>query len=255
VRGGLDKELQDFNDIETLAADKRREQDFADLQHEISGIEVGRIRRFLSAEAFDVAQGRQNGKAGSSKLSALDVMLLNDPVYAALYNETYSMLENAEAATERALMKAEQALEQAQEDHDQLMDNAAELPDGTKVFRDADGNVWTADGKQVQGDALNSIQWKGNEPSYQDYLNSKDKLDAANKSVFDLRHYQVDVLGRVRDDMTDPDNPPSADDLNRYKDQMKSGMPPAVKRELSSDMEQPQPTPTVPQAIAVPSLD
>lgn len=243
-----------FNVITEIANEKRRTQDLEDLNNERSGAETGRIQRFLTGGNGSTTQQTKKEKEAAQFRTMLDI-LMQDQEYAALYNDTFTMLENAEDATERALIKAEHALEQVQEDHGQLMDKAAELPNGAKVFRDAEGNVWTADGKQLRGDDLNTIQWQGNEPSYKDYLDSKDKLDNANKSVFDLRQYQVDVLGRIRDDMSDPDNPPSADDMKRYQGQMKNSMPPAVKRELSDDLEQPQPISTTPQAIAIPSLD
>ncbi len=64
----------EFDEIENSAAERRRIQDFDDLQNEISGNDVGRISRFLSPEALLLLKEKRNGTS-SSVMSALDLML------------------------------------------------------------------------------------------------------------------------------------------------------------------------------------
>lgn len=56
------------------------------------------------------------------------------------------------------------------------MDRAASLPDGTKVFKNAQGEVVTLDGEKVDPVLADTIIWKGNEPLHEEAAQSDDLL-------------------------------------------------------------------------------
>ncbi|MEW5424768.1 hypothetical protein [Amorphus sp. 3PC139-8] len=207
-----------FNDIVRAQAEARRELDFADSQRELAGVEVGRIGRFLSPEAREaLREGKSGGSRSGSSMSALDWMLLNDPAYAQAYEGAMNALADAESAVDRALEQALERAETAQSILDETLDNAMKLPDGTAVFMDAEGTVRTEDGEAIDTVLAAALEWQGNEPSYETFVEQRDGLVAANDAVADIRRDQVE-LGDIRAELTDRDNPPSKERVDALRD-------------------------------------
>lgn len=210
----------------------RMQTNFDDLQNELAGREVGRARRFLSGDEAGPGGGRKDkGGMDAAALTALDI-LMQDPEYAALYNEVSDLLSRAEAAIEAALARAENDLSEANAELDDTLDSANRLPDGTAVFRDQNGNIRTEDGRLVEGEEAEGIVWKDNAPSYEGFVARKRAADAARERVEDLQRYQVDVLGRARDRMNDHDNPPAPDELRELQRDIVERAPEAVRDEI-----------------------
>lgn len=202
----------------------KAEQDRDDLANEMAGREVGRPKRFLPEDANPASQRkrRETEREFQSRLMAL---LQSDPEYAVLYNDTMDRLREAEAATEIALAEAEQALHQANQDHEDILDRASTLPDGTKVFRDAEGNVRTADGRLVEGNEFDSIGWQDSAPSYEEFVAKKRALADAQATYDAILLYQTDVLGTARHRLTDEANPVSMEELKAIQRQFEEATP------------------------------
>ena len=213
----------------------RRNSDFDDLQNEIAGREVGRVQRFLSLEEAATRGKSQNKGIDAITLSALET-LLQDPEYAKLYNEVSDLLSRAESATEAALAHAENDLSKANADLEETMENANRLPDGTAVFRDAQGRIVTEDGRVIEGEEAEGIVWKDNAPSYEDFLAKKRAAEAVRQRVEDLRRYQVEVLGHARDRLNDHDNPPTPEELADLQQDIIQRAPPEIRTEIDPEM-------------------
>lgn len=235
--GGLDNQSDIFKEITKAQSERQRAQDFDDLQNEMSGVDVGRIGRFLSPEARAILKERRNGKS-SNRLSALDMMLLNDPAYAEIYNNAMDRLAEYEAATERALNKGIAKLEDAEKSLDAILDRAATLQDGTRVFRDANGDVWTEANQKVDDGIADKIEWKGIEPSHETFKQHLENKQNADNSVHKIRIFQTEV-GAVRERFTDPDNPPSPEDIQNAFKALEERTPDAILPELSKQVETP----------------
>lgn len=244
--GGLDNQSDNFTDITRAQLDKRRAQDFDDLQNELAGNEVGRIPRFLSPEARDILL-KKNGKK-SSALSALDLMLLNDPAYAQAYNDTMDFLGRAERVAEQGLSKLETQLAKAEADLKSTLDSAAALPDGRKVFRDIDGKVWDEDQNPVDQATADKVEWRGSEPNNETYLKQKKQVQDLKESIHEIRVYQTDVLGKAREELMDRNNPVTKERMKEIKEEI-SGLSPTMPHE--SNITPPTETP----AISASSID
>lgn len=227
----MDNSTTEFDKIKNAAAEKRRVQDFDDLQNELSGNDVGRIQRFLSPEARALLTDKRNGKQ-SAAMTALDLMLLDNPHYAEIYHHAMDKMADYENATERALVKLEAKLSDAEADIENTLDHAATLPDGRKVFRDADGQVWDEHQNLIDEATAASIEWQGSEPSYETYLGQRHRAQELRDSIHDVRVYQTDVLGVLRDKMTNPDHPMSADEIKKEIEEAEARMPKAVEAEM-----------------------
>ncbi|MEW8333921.1 MAG: hypothetical protein AB2692_23530, partial [Candidatus Thiodiazotropha sp.] len=59
-------------------------RDRVDLGHEMAGLETGRIKRFLADGASGYAADSDEKKARREQRSLLDILLAEDPQYAAL---------------------------------------------------------------------------------------------------------------------------------------------------------------------------
>ncbi|MCP5366721.1 MAG: hypothetical protein H6907_09945 [Hyphomicrobiales bacterium] len=200
---------------------------------ETAGVSVGRIRRFLPEGAHPDTIRKRREKE-QEQLSAL-MARLSDPEYAALYNDTRDRLTRAERATEYALAEAAETLGQAKKAWDDGLNGASILPDGTRVFRDADGDALTEDGKRVEGDELGDIRWRDDAISYEEYLARKKALDQAQRAYDAVLRYQVDILGRVRDRLGNEEQPPSKQDLRDFQDDIEKKMPSAVVKRMEPD--------------------
>ncbi len=218
------------SDQKEIAATKRLE--FDDLQNEIAGRETGRRARFLKDGPGSEEAKKKERDAQHRALTRL-AQLLNDPVYRAKYDGVLRLLSDAEQATEATIDQLNSQVYVAQSELDDMMNNAARLPDGTRVFRDADGVVRREDGFVVEDHLAETIIWTGNEPSFEEVQNAKVRLDDLQAALDAANGYQNDMLGPARDRISDPDNPPSLDDLNDIENDIQSKMPRVVQEHLS----------------------
>lgn len=96
----------------------------------------------------------------------------------------------------------------------------------------ADGVVRREDGSVVEDHLAETILWTGNEPSFEDVQDAKDRLDGLQAALDAANGYQNDVLGPARDSITDPDNPPTLDDLDDIENYIRSKMPKVVQEQI-----------------------
>lgn len=251
--GGLDNQSNSFEEITKAQSERRRVQDFDDLHNEMSGSDVGRIPRFLSQEARALLQEKRNGKS-SRHMSALDVMLLNDPTYAQAYNDTLDFLGRAERVAEQGLSKLETQLAKAEVDLQSTLDSAAALPDGRKVFRDIDGKVWDEGQNPVDQATADKVEWRGSEPNNETYLKQKKQVQDFKASIHEVRVYQTDVLGKAREDLTDRNNPKSIDEVKAIKERIAEQAPSLFQSKIQMEEVKQTPNPTQTYSISEPEL-
>lgn len=225
-------------ELELKRAFERRARDFDDLNHEMAGQDVGRMSRFLpEGDGTGRGNSKKRSQQADDALTRLQ-LLMRDPVYAALYQGTMDIIVTAEAATERALEKALVRLREAEDALTDLQTRAAQLEDGTRIYRDEDGNFWSEDGSPVLLDEADSAEhWLPGMPGWEEFLEKRDAARSAAKDVDDIRDYQIGTLGAARDRMSDPDNPPGAEELDRIRRDVEDQMPEQVRHELGGPAE------------------
>ena len=242
-----------------IEASRTREEDRRDYERELAGIDIGRDARFHGTE---FVEDRRQGRSGASSAqrssqqqyaSRLQMLLATNPGYAKLYNDTLGALGDAEAATDRAIVKAQKALEEAQNLLGQTLNRAAKFPDGTHVFRDVRGNVWNEHRQRVSEADAAGIEWRGDEPAYEQFLEKSESVTDRLTSLEVLQGYRVDTLGGIRDRMDDPENPPSVDEVERFKRDIEEHAPPEVRTEMR-EKQAVIPTQTVTTNLDVPKI-
>lgn len=216
--------------FETIAADRQRREDRADYERELAGIDIGRTARFHNG---DFVEERRQGRSGASSThrstqreftSRLQMLLSTNAAYAKLHNDTMIDLGDAEAATDLAIAKAQKAWEEAHQQLDHTLSRAAKLADGTRVFRDARGNVWSEHGAQISEADAARIEWRGDEPAYEQFSEESESVRDRLTRLEALQGFRVDTLGRIRDRMMDEDNPVSEPELRDINRQIEQGL-------------------------------
>ncbi|MEM6932524.1 MAG: hypothetical protein AAF526_02960 [Pseudomonadota bacterium] len=193
----------------------------------MAGRETGRARRFLpeDARSAEGARKRRERLAAETQL----VLMLQDPVYRERYEATAATLSSAMQTTAIVLARLEEQRVLAEAAVNDIRDTAARLPEGTRVYRDANGVVRREDGSAVDETLAATIIWTGNEPSFEAFRAARDRLDDIQADLDAVTDYQNDVLGPARDRITDEDNPPSLDELDRILDDLDDKMPDVVR--------------------------
>jgi len=174
----LDNQDNDFDKIESAAADRRQQQNFDDLQNELSGNEVGRMGRFLSSEARDKLIAQKQGRP-TKAMSALEMALLENRVYAAAYKFAVDETQAAQHEVQAFQDEVDAALTTLKAEIKDMLDEAVTLPDGRKAFMYANGQAWTTDGELVDEAIAAGIDWAGTPPGerYQELLEHQEKLE------------------------------------------------------------------------------
>jgi len=229
----------DTHDLRDIFKEAKRElerrEDERDFAAEVSGISNGKAARFLSAEDREKRRAEHTGEGErrrSESFTRLQTLLASNAAYARLYNDTFALLGDAEDATDRAIAKAQAALEEAQVQLEQTLSRAAQLPDGSRVFRDAKGQVWNERGEPVSYLDAAAIEWRGDEPAYEQFLEERDSVTNRVTRLEALQGFRIDTLGRIRDRMSDQDNPPSAPEIEQFKRDIQENMPEAAQAEM-----------------------
>ncbi|MCG8604012.1 hypothetical protein MJD09_03305 [bacterium] len=216
------------------------ERDREDLQNEVAGRDVGRPKRFLSADVRkeQSARERQNERA---YMSALRSLLMNDPEYAVLYDRVAEKIDKATTEARLALEANARVIERLDQELDELKARASTLPDGTRVFRDKDGNVITEDGRELDPDEAALVNWKEGAPSYEEYLAKKQAREKALEDREAIQRYQREVLDPARTRIEDEDNPISKDELEELDKGIEALRPAgAIESYLKPDGGQPE---------------
>lgn len=215
----------------------RSQQDLEGLQNGIVDRDNDRTER-LSPEGdhnkVAVADGRHHD-ADTDNLTILQTLLMIDPPYAALYQEVRGRLMAAESATAVARALPGQRYFAAVAELWAVQDAASQLSDGRRVYRSADGRVFTEDGHQLGPPEDDAVDWKPGAPIWEHYQMVSAKVDQAREERDEVpERYQRDILQPARDRLNDEGNPPSAEALRDIDKRVKTQMPDLVLEYMDS---------------------
>jgi hypothetical protein len=228
-------------------AQARRWEAFEDLQRELGGVQVLKEYRFLNPERRERVDPARREASWREWTSALLLLLLTNPAYAALYEDVFAKLRAAEDAAERALSLEAEARDAAGRAVEDLRERAQRLPDGTVVFKDKDSAVWTEHGGRVSSGEAAALRWRGDEPSYEGFMAATDKAREAQAALDELRGVQVEI-GGYRHELTDEDHPPSEERLEEIGKDVQ-GLRAKIERNISTVKGLETPTAIPPEAL------
>lgn len=202
-----------------------RIQDSRDLNAGNVGLNIKRIKHFLSPYARDVIENRKNEKS-RNELTMLDILLMSDPIYSALYSHVMDRIDQIEDAVNRNLDILNQHLAKLEEHIDDMHGRAFQLSDGTRVYKSKDGHAYTEDGNKISDHDISLITWDRNHPSWEEYITTRDNLEHTQKQKQEVESYRDNVLESAKERMLDRENPPDKDELPDILDNLENKIPP-----------------------------
>ncbi len=216
---------------------KRRQQDHDDFHNEMAGREVGRINRFLPESRQPHIQ-KERRERDAERLTKLALALQNAD-YAALYDETVSMVDDYVAKAETGIEDALAAVSATAQALEDLTVNAARLhPSGEPVFMDENGNAVRADGTLLDPEEAASVVWPDNAPTYEEYLAAKKAHEVAQEHLITWREYQI-YLAEIQNRLNDPDNPLSPEELRQIQKDIEEKVPEPLQSEPEQENAEP----------------
>jgi len=209
----VDNFLDNFNEQAGRLRDEREQENFDNLQHTLSGVETGQqTRHGLSKDTGSSVSGKRKSLT-DQVFETLEWLLLNNPQYKLAHETFMNSIHEAQQITQTALERVISELTKERVVLDELLESAAKLPDGTKVFKDKNSDVRNQDGEIIPAELAATIQWTGNEPSYEEYQAQTQRIEALEAAENELRGIETD-LGEIHERGNTNSAPLSEDDLN-----------------------------------------
>jgi hypothetical protein len=206
---------KEFNGPVDPALVKLKHRENVKAAEEVRNQEVDpRGRRSLARDDPD-----RDRKDREHQTRTLTWLLANNPAYARVHTQTFDALRNAEDAAAEALAKLEAAHAKAERGLQDMLDHAARLPDGRRVFKDQRGQVRDEHGARVSELEAASIQWRGDEPAWENFEDQRTYAGELSRGIDEMRGVQVD-LGDIREEMADKDHPPSETRVGELRGQI-----------------------------------
>jgi hypothetical protein len=203
-----------FNEHAERLREERGQDDFDNLQHSLSGLETGQqTRHGLSKDTSSSIFGDKRKSITEQIRETLEWLLLNNPQYKLAHESFMNSVHEAQHITQTALERVIAQLANERIVLDELLDSAAKLPDGTKVFKDKNGVVKNQDGEDVSAELAATIQWTGNEPSYEAYQAQTQRIEQLEARENELRGIETE-LGEIHERGNTNSVPMSEEDLN-----------------------------------------
>ena len=201
---------------------KQAQIDAADIHAERAGLETGRIERFVHATDERSLEAERKKDSAWQSFQSLLQRYLDDPVYRAAWERVNDLLSEVQDKLDAALEKVTAGIERLEALIEAQEDNAVKLPDGTAVFRAADGSVRTADGRLLKEAETASLTFPEGLPSWEHYSDARDALQSARARRDKLIGIQEDVIDPARDKLNDPDDPAqSVDEIEGIEDRLR----------------------------------
>lgn len=139
------------------------------------------------------------------------------------------MLTRAETATAEALQDAEIEVAEGEAALTALQGRADRLPDGTRVYRDADGSAFAEGGRKLTAEEFESVVWHEGAPTWEAYKAKKEAHEKVLQDREAILRYQRDVLDPARHRLSDEDNPPSLEELKAIENEIEQDMPDQIR--------------------------
>ena len=190
-------------------------QDFVDLQTAIAGLDVGRIPKFLSPEDTKTLVGRRRKEERERIHRTLQDLLLNE-IYANAHDAANTVIKETFRFADDVLQRLLEQREEIAQAITNALKDAPMLPDGRKVFRDANGLVWDENIEFVEPEIAAGVQWTGNEPSYEYY---QSLLQAEAKTTIAIQRAQglQAQLGDLHTELNHDDAPPTLGEIEEIE--------------------------------------
>lgn len=226
----------DFNKITRLQEVFERVRVQDDLNNDMAGRVVGRIRRVAHDGAGSVIEAKKRRERIDRLLfeTTLDA-LMRDPVYRKRHEALGQFLDTYTTATETALDQAIAASEMANQALRDALDSASTL-NGRAVFVTDDGRIVYADGQEIDPAQAGDVMWRKGAATYEQVIALQNQVETAQKNIEEISGYQTQ-LDTARKRHQSSDNPfGSAEDMDAEQKRLEDLAPDVVTKAVEAEM-------------------
>lgn len=210
-----------FNEHSDALREARERENFDNLQHTLSGVETGQqTRHGLNRDTGGNGSNGKRKTVAEQIRETLDWLLLHNPQYRISHENLMSGLRLAQSAAQTALGRVMSELQGARRIMGELFSSAAKLPDGTRVFKDKYGQVRSEDGEIIPPELAATVEWTGNEPSYEEYDTWRERIEELEAVDHELRGIETE-LGDIHERNTRINDPLTIEEKRRDTDRAK----------------------------------
>ena len=178
----------DFHEREKRAAKERDRLERDDIQYEMAGREINRIKRLGEVPGTSAAEKKRRERENRQKMDRLAV-LMSDPAYRALYEDVSNTLSEQQTKTQEQLQLLEERLEAIDRRLDDTGSNAPSAQERERLERE--------------------------------------RLELQRRQQ-DWLDYQITILDPAKDRLNDRDNPPDMEELDQIRRNLIDGAPKAL---------------------------
>lgn len=211
----MDRFTNSFNEHSESLRLKREVEDRDDLNFAQGDVEVGRMRKHLPSEAIDpiTRKSKKQMAIEAAIQRTLEWLLLNDANYRLAHENLIGAVRSAQDTTQTTLERIMDALMHERSVMQDLLNRAAQLPDGTKVFKDKNGNVRDEDGAIILPEEAAAIEWTGSETTYEEYETQRKRVEGLEANERELRGIESE-LGEIHERNTRNESPLELEEKN-----------------------------------------
>lgn len=98
-----------------------------------------------------------------------------------------------------------------------MNENAPRLDDGTRVFMDKNGDVYTEHGVKLSAEETEGLVFSEDASSWEDYQTLKKQITLYEQRLKELDVYQREVLDHTRERLDDQTAPPTYEELKELE--------------------------------------
>lgn len=170
-----------FEQHEAKERQKRRALEHDELNNAMAGRDTAQIKHF----GFEAPEKR---RLRLDKDKQERNRLYRTAAYLALYNSVARDLKSAMPEVYDALSEANKVVADMEA-------GASTLPDGTRVFRNKDGEAITEDGLTLSAAQLATVNWRSNAPTWEDYkaaVKRRDRLEQGFERLGEIQETMED---------------------------------------------------------------
>ncbi len=221
--------MQEYPDI--TERDQQLQRNNRDYNHELSGVDTGRQKRFIPESATPAAQDRQREERDFRRFALHQLTLEQQAQFQRLYDETVDLARRAALLTSTAIEQLEHLLMNQHTQREDMLARATRLHDGRLVFQDENGKARFEDGTYVSAADAATIVWRDGSPTYEEQRGNAEAIAQTQEKLGVYRDYETRV-GEIQHQLDTHKNDLTVDDVKRMQRDLIDGAPVDMQTKL-----------------------
>ncbi len=172
----------------------QRRLDTIQFNIELVGKSAGRMRRFFTESVHGMEPTEEEKKKQEFQSRILRSMV--QKVTQERLDHLKQQMVLAETQSYESLIASQERFDALKELFERMLGQAQELPDGRRVFLSRSGEFAVDEnGKRLTDEEMTSVEWELGNPTAEDFLRTKEKLEGEAETLSRIQSYREDLEG------------------------------------------------------------